>query len=391
MANISTISKIILATMKTNQTLVERGLDKVVLNIEGPAGIGKTSIIEQIAQNNGFNYVKVSLSQMEELGDLVGVPKVEVKAQSPEGKIVWIPEKQLAVYIAKGYKTSSDSRMTYSIPAWVPKDDTPTIVNLDDFTRANPLFMQAIMEIIAKGEYVSWKLPKNTQLLLTSNPDDQDYNVSMLDQAQKSRYITLKMDFDINAFAEWAEGKLSPTMINFALYTKELFKDKNGKINARNYTMFSNAISSYDINNDFDIITTIANGTFQDDGTLSTQLYAFCNGALSKIIEPKDIVNLKWEALIPKLEENIYPNGEYRADIASVISTRFVNYVKVYFTEENGKSEKIIEKIINFAESEKQYITEDLLYYIINNLVNNFKTRCSKLLFNPVIRKKLVQ
>lgn len=69
MANINAISKIILATMKTNQTLVEKGLDKVVLNIEGPAGIGKTSIIEQIAKNNGFNYVKVSLSQMEELGD----------------------------------------------------------------------------------------------------------------------------------------------------------------------------------------------------------------------------------------------------------------------------------------------------------------------------------
>ena len=31
---------------------------------------------------------------------------------------------------------------------------------------ANQLFMQATMELVNKGEYVSWKLPKNTQIVL---------------------------------------------------------------------------------------------------------------------------------------------------------------------------------------------------------------------------------
>ena len=31
---------------------------------------------------------------------------------------------------------------------------------------SNQLFMQATMELVNKGEYISWKLPKNTQIVL---------------------------------------------------------------------------------------------------------------------------------------------------------------------------------------------------------------------------------
>ena len=49
------------------------------------------------------------------------------------------------------------------------------------------MFMNAIMELIDRGEYLSWKLPVNCHLFLTSNYDNGEYSVtSSLDEAQKT-------------------------------------------------------------------------------------------------------------------------------------------------------------------------------------------------------------
>ena len=53
--------------------------------------------------------------------------------------------------------------------------------------------MQATMEILDRQEYVSWKLPKNWHILLTTNPDNGDYNVTSLDVAQKTRFISVEL------------------------------------------------------------------------------------------------------------------------------------------------------------------------------------------------------
>ena len=52
-----------------------------------------------------------------------------------------------------------------------------------------PRFIQATMELIDRGEYISWSLPPNCTIILTSNPDNGDYNVNSMDNAQKTRYI----------------------------------------------------------------------------------------------------------------------------------------------------------------------------------------------------------
>ena len=46
--------------------------------------------------------------------------------------------------------------------------------------------MQATMQLIQDGKFISWKLPENTNIVLSSNPDDGTYQVSSLDPAQRS-------------------------------------------------------------------------------------------------------------------------------------------------------------------------------------------------------------
>lgn len=66
--------------------------------------------------------------------------------------------------------------------------------------------MQAIMEIINRQEYISWKFPKNTTLILTENPDNGTYNTSSMDEAQKSRYMRFDLKFDVNCWSRFAEN-----------------------------------------------------------------------------------------------------------------------------------------------------------------------------------------
>ena len=56
---------------------------------------------------------------------------------------------------------------------------------LDDWNRADIRFIQAVMELIDRQQYISWTLPKDWHIILTANPDTGDYLVNSIDNAQK--------------------------------------------------------------------------------------------------------------------------------------------------------------------------------------------------------------
>lgn len=62
---------------------------------------------------------------------------------------------------------------------------------------------QAVMEIICRQEYISWKLPKNTTIVLTENPDNGNYNVNSMDEAMSSRYMKFDVKFDVRSWANY--------------------------------------------------------------------------------------------------------------------------------------------------------------------------------------------
>lgn len=56
-------------TIDTNLQLEENGDYPVAISLEATAGIGKTSIIKQIAEERGMTFVKLNMAQLEEPGD----------------------------------------------------------------------------------------------------------------------------------------------------------------------------------------------------------------------------------------------------------------------------------------------------------------------------------
>ena len=240
--------------------------------------------------------------------------------------------------------------------------------------------MQAVMEICDRQEYISWKLPKNWHVVLTTNPDNGDYNVTSLDVAQQTRFISVELKFDVKVWAKWAEeAQIDGRCINFLLMNPELVTQK---VNPRSVTTFFNSISSIQkFEEGLPIIQMIGEGSVGDD--FSSMFTMFINNKLDKIIGPEDILTKDEKYVFGALKDMIGEDDEFRADIASVVSTRVINFALTKATTESIPDAMIqrISNIVTVCDS----FTDDLKYYIIKELLSGNKSKFSKLMLNPQV------
>ena len=389
--------------LDNNRKLEEEGLTPIAIGLEGEAGIGKTAICEEVAQKRGMTFCKISLSQLEEVGDLCGMPIKEVmlqwKTKDGEIKTRWWPESNLSK-VPQGITITNNMRTSYASPAWLPREENKNgvIVLLDDFSRANPLFMQATMELINTASYIGWKLPKNTSIVLTSNPDDGSYSVSQLDNAQKTRFVNFNIKLDVNDWASWAEfNSIDSRAINFALlYGDEIFKKHNNvqTINPRAYTTFCKAISGikdWDNDNSLALILNISKGCFLNDkdNVVGTLFTTFIAQKLDKLVSPKDMLMQTWDTVEPKIHDCVYDNGRMRTEIASILAIRLLNYIMFYYSQKGVKESVVENRLLDFINNPRKLFSDDLLFHIIKTVVGKYPAKTTKLLINSTIRNKV--
>ena len=391
--------------LDNNKHLEDNNLRPIAVGVEGEAGIGKTTLIEDIAKERGMTMCKVNLAQLEEIGDLVGMPIKEYEVAWIENGQVkqtrWMPESQTK-HLDLRLKLTGKVRMSYAPPAWLPIDENPngTIVFLDDYTRANSMFMQATMEIINTASYISWKLPKYTSIVLSSNPDDGQFSVTSLDNAQKTRFINFNVKFNIEDWAKWAEeAEIDGRAINFELlYGDEIFKKYNNvqTVNPRSYTTFCKAISglkNWDNPDTLALILQISKGCFLNDkdNIIGNLFTTFIANKLDRLIQPKDMIELKWDTLEPKMKNCVYDNGNFRPEIASILTIRFMNYVLHLFGTKGAIKENVVyDRILEIVNNDEMLFSEDLIFHLVKSLITKYPGRTGKLLMYPIIRNKVV-
>jgi nucleoside-triphosphatase THEP1 len=383
--NVEELKNFIKHMINNNQHIQADGKVPVAINVEGDAGLGKTSAISQVAAELGLQFVKLNLSQLEELGDLVGFPIKEFQVKNAEGKSLWITEQEIEMANQKGYKVVA-KRMSHAAPEWIQGKGAGGILCLDDYTRADTRFMQATMEILDRQEYVSWKLPKNWHVILTTNPDNGDYNVTSLDVAQKTRFISCELKYDVNVWAKWAENiGMDSRCINFMLMNPELVTQR---VNPRAITTFFNAISSIpDFFKELPIIQMIGEGSVGVD--FATMFSIFINNKLDKIIGPKDIIEKDEAYVMGALTSATGKDDDFRADISSVMATRVVNY-SLMFADKNTIPQTMIDRIIKLT-TDCESFTDDLKYYMVKEILNGNKSKFSKLMLNSQVVKMAVK
>ena len=416
--NVTELKSFVNHIINNNRYLQKDGKNPVSVEVVGESGIGKTSSIVELAAENKLKFVKLNLAQIEELGDLVGFPvrqfQMYKEKQVPTKKLdnlsytaaqraaastdlanittttkkvgMWVDELAVQEYLKNGYKMTGKNRMSYCAPEWIADAKEGGILLLDDWNRADVRFIQAVMELIDRQTYISWTLPKDWHIILTANPDNGDYMVNSVDSAQKTRYITANLKFDINVWAQWAEGAgIDTRCINFLLLNPELVTQET---NARSITTFFNAISSFDsFEENLALIQMIGEGSVGD--AFASMFTTFINNKLDKLVTPKDLLTHDNESyILGELRGCIGEDDTYRADIASTLSTRLANYAVVY-SKENTVNQKITDRLISLCT--KDYFTNDLKYLIVRTIFSGNKQKFNKMMMNPEIIKMTIK
>jgi hypothetical protein len=202
-----------------------------------------------------------------------------------------------------------------------------------------------------------------------------------MDTAQKTRFISVDLKFDVDCWAEWADAEnIDGRCINFLLLHPELVKDE---VNARSITTFFNSISSIEVFSDpksLSLIQMIGEGSV---GVEFAALFtAFINEKLDKLIAPDKVLLHDNESyILGEIRSCIGKDLTYRADIASTFITRISNFALRYADEGNPVTQAVIERLIRLA-TEKDLFDDDLRYIFVRKIYNGNMQKFKKIMSN---------
>lgn len=151
----------------------------------GTMGVGKSQIMQQVAQENNLQLVDLRLAQMES-GDIIGMP----------------------------YK-NGDGRTHWAAPEWWPKENTRGIIFLDELNRAPTDIRQAVFQLVLDRKLHTHKLPDGWFVHAAVNPDNGNYQVESLDPAMLRRFCAIEVTPDVDVWLAWAKGKLENKVTEF--------------------------------------------------------------------------------------------------------------------------------------------------------------------------------
>ena len=331
--------------------------------IQGYNGVGKTAIVNQVGEKLGKDVHYMNLAAYSEAAELVGLPLKEFKFCNLHGECEWVPERLIDSMISLGWTYQNDTRQVDAIPSWVKQVKEGDIVLLDDFSRTTAEIQQAIMQLILDYRYASWSLPPKVSIVLTSNPDDGNYNVQSLDNAQADRYLLLNMKSSANDWAEAMEGELRDHFINFILFNKEIvdnyglnetnwsIKDQYDRygISPRKLSLFFTALGC--INNfteDMDYLRGLSASLTSDKSSnesFVTSLLSFLRDkdGLMALPSPKDLLGMTTKDCVATLKK--YQN---QIGTKATLMFRLASYCQLDITDkECDKLAELLVELIN--------------------------------------------
>lgn len=244
----------------------------VVMLMSQPGG-GKSALCEWLAEKNGWQFIDLRLSQMDQ-AEVTGL-------YDRQDKMVILRPQEWAV------KANS----------------APTLVCFDELNRASRETRNSALQILNERR-VGWNFKFNDEVYMIAcgNLGEEDNtDVDEFDDAMKNRLIPIKINVNeaswIKQWLTWAkdQGKIHPRIIDFITKKPEyLFKkgsaDDLAFATARSWTFFSRLLTSNNVKNEDDLITTSNTyASYYIGGTASTAFVKHIND--TRHIKLDDILN----------------------------------------------------------------------------------------------------
>jgi hypothetical protein len=176
--------------------------------LEGPSGIGKSQIIEQLTAELGIGFRVLMLSLLENV-DLQGMPYID-----------------------------EEKRTLCAVPKEMPGDGQGVLL-LEELNRAERHVQQAAMELSLTGRTRQYTLPPGWVVFAAINPEGDDYFVTALDPAHRARFHNIKVRADVGCWLAWAEKHgVHPVILRLAREHRGVFDS----VPPRTWTLISSVL-----------------------------------------------------------------------------------------------------------------------------------------------------
>ena len=280
--NPAELSEILAYIFERNNDLSKQGKRPTPVCIWGTHGLGKTELVHDFATSRGWKFAYIAPAQFEEMGDLHGMPmEYDPTPEAPN---------------------SGDEVTIYYAPDWVPTDEGPGILLLDDLNRADDRILRGCMQLLQNFELKSWKLPDKWQIVATANPEGGDYSVTPMDDAMITRMMHVTMVFDPKVWAKWAmKNGVDERGIDFVLTYPETVTNK--RTTPRTLTQFFQQTNGIGNLQESEELVRVLGESALDNSTV-TAFISYIRDGLQKLIEPADILNAEdFETINQRLDE----------------------------------------------------------------------------------------
>lgn len=140
--------------------------------ISGPPGIGKSSIVKQVAEKAGIECIDMRLA-LKDPTDLRGIPVPE------NGKAKWLP------------------------PSELPTDGRG-ILFLDEINRAPTLVQSSAFQLVLDRKLGDYVLPVGWTIIAAGNKAEHGAHIYKMDPALRNRFVHVYFELHRDDWTEWA-------------------------------------------------------------------------------------------------------------------------------------------------------------------------------------------
>ncbi len=179
---------------------ITKAIDKLIdaqlpVFIWGAPGIGKSSIVKQIAKEKDMEFLDLRLSLLDPT-DLKGIPFFNAETQ--EG--VW----------AK--------------PSFLPSDpDSKGILFLDEINTAPPAVQASAYQLILDRKVGEYELPKGWSIVAAGNRENDRGVVYKMPPPLANRFVHFEMEVDFDDWKAWAyRAGIESAIIGYLAYDKSM-------------------------------------------------------------------------------------------------------------------------------------------------------------------------
>ena len=237
----------------------------------GPPGIGKSDIVNQVANDMGAPVIDMRLSQMDPT-DIRGIPYHNKEIN----KMVWAEPFELP---------SAEFCAQYPI----------VVLFLDEMNSAVPAMMAAAYQLILNRRIGTYKLPDNVVIIAAGNHEGDRGVTYKMPAPLANRFIHIEIIVDYVSWETWAYAlqprPIHSSVIGYLSYAKaDLFKfdSKNSDkafATPRSWEVVSDIM--YDSDNSSDTTKLLVSGTI---GSGTANGFLAFNKMTSKLPRPADIL-----------------------------------------------------------------------------------------------------